>query len=127
MAYGVQPGNITVGSGDNDDQAEIPIPYIPKPPGEASLQPLITQIDLPGALALLDAQLCRRHCARSSELRMSEAMRSGLSGEALGRAFSDVAARTARRAATTIWASAGASNGNRHSRGEGYDPAFKGF
>jgi hypothetical protein len=127
VAYGVQPGNITVGSGNNDDQGEIPILYIPKPPSEASLQPLITEIDLSGALALLDAQLA--DIARDlPELRMSEAMRSGLSGEALGRAFSDVAARigAARgnhdsglvRAHQMAIAIAGAS---------GYDPAFRGF
>jgi len=84
VAFGIQSGNITVG-GSDEGQDEIPILYIPKPPGDASLQPLITQIDLPGALALLDAQLA--NIAQDlPELRMSEAMRSGLSGEALGRA-----------------------------------------
>jgi hypothetical protein len=83
VAYGIQSGNITVG-GSDEGQDEIPILYIPKPPGEAALEPLITQIDLPGALALLDAQLA--DIARDlPELRMSEAMRSGLSGEALAR------------------------------------------
>jgi hypothetical protein len=126
VAYGIQSGNITVG-GSDEGQDEIPILYIPKPPGEASLQPLISQIDLPGALALLDAQLA--DIARDlPELRMSEAMRSGLSGEALGRAFSDVAARinAARgnhdsglvRAHQMAIAIAGASK---------YDKAFAGF
>lgn len=126
VAYGIQSGNITLG-GSDEGQDEIPILYIPKPPGEASLQPLISQIDLPGALALLDAQLA--DIARDlPELRMSEAMRSGLSGEALGRAFADVAARIGAvrgnhdsglvRAHQMAIAIAGAS---------GYDPAFRGF
>ena len=126
VAFGVQSGNITVG-GSDEGQDEIPILYIPKPPGEASLQPLITQIDLPGALALLDAQLA--NIAQDlPELRMSEAMRSGLSGEALGRAFSDVAARINAvrgnhdsglvRAHQMAIAIAGASK---------YDKAFNGF
>lgn len=127
VAYGVQPGNITVGSGENDDQSEIPILYIPKAPGDALLQALTTEIDLPGALALLDSQLA--DIARDlPELRMSEAMRSGLSGEALGRAFSDVAARIGAvrgnhdsglvRAHQMAIAIAGASK---------YDKAFSGF
>ena len=126
VAFGIQSGNITVG-GSDEGQDEIPILYIPKPPGDASLQPLITQIDLPGALALLDAQLA--NIAQDlPELRMSEAMRSGLSGEALGRAFADVAARIGAvrgnhdsglvRAHQMAIAIAGAS---------GYDPAFRGF
>ena len=126
VAFGVQSGNITVG-GSDEGQDEIPILYIPKPPSEASLQPLITQIDLPGALALLDAQLA--NIAQDlPELRMSEAMRSGLSGEALGRAFADVAARIGAvrgnhdsglvRAHQMAIAIAGASK---------YDKAFSGF
>ena len=126
VAFGIQNGNITMG-GSDEGQDEIPILYIPKPPSEASLEPLITQIDLSGALALLDAQLA--DIARDlPELRMSEAMRSGLSGEALGRAFSDVAARINAvrgnhdsglvRAHQMAIAIAGASK---------YDKAFNGF
>lgn len=124
VAYGVQAGNVTV---DSTQQDEIPILYINKPPNEAKLEPLVSEIDLPGALALLDSQLA--DIARDlPELRMSEAMRSGLSGEALGRAFSDVAARVEAvranhdsglvRAHQMAIAIAGAS---------GYDPAFRGF
>ena len=124
VAYGVQAGNITV---DSTQQDEIPVLYINKPPGEAKIDPLITEMDLAGALAILDAQLA--DIARDlPELRMSEAMRSGLSGEALGRAFSDVAARVEAvranhdsglvRAQQMTIAIAGAS---------GYDPAFRGF
>ena len=126
VVYGVQSGNVTISTGE-EGQDEIPMLYVPKPPGEALITPLVTEIDLPGALALLDAQLA--DIARDlPELRMSEAMRSGLSGEALGRAFADVAARigAARgnhdsglvRAHQMAIAIAGAS---------GYDPAFRGF
>ena len=124
VAYGVQAGNVTV---DSAQQDEIPILYINKPPSEARFEPLVSKVDLPGALALLDSQLA--DIARDlPELRMSEAMRSGLSGEALGRAFSDVAARVEAvranhdsglvRAQQMAIAIAGAS---------GYDPAFRGF
>jgi len=124
VAYGVQAGNVTV---DSTQQDEIPILYINKPPSEAKLEPLVSEIDLAGALALLDSQLA--DIARDlPELRMSEAMRSGLSGEALGRAFSDVAARVEAvranhdsglvRAQQMAIAIAGAS---------GYDAAFRGF
>lgn len=127
VAFGVQAGNIEVGIAGDEGQDEIPILYIPKSPSEADFRPLLAQLDLPGALALLDAQLS--DIARDlPELRMSEAMRSGLSGEALGRAFADVAARIGAtrgnhdsglvRAHQMAIAIAGAS---------GYDKAFNGF
>ena len=126
LVYGLQSGGVTITTGD-EGQDEIPMLYSPKSPTESRIEPLVTTLDLTGALALLDAQLA--NIAQDlPELRMSEAMRSGLSGEALGRAFSDVAARINAvrgnhdsglvRAHQMAIAIAGAS---------GYDPAFRGF
>ena len=125
VAFGVQAGPVTLESGGKAD--ELSILFIPKGPAEADFRPLVAQIDMAGALSLLDSHLTE--IARNlPELRMSEAMRSGLSGEALGRAFADVAARIGAvrgnhdsglvRAHQMAIAIAGAS---------GYDPAFRGF
>lgn len=124
VAYGIQAGNLTL---DMTPQDQIPIFYVSKAPGEAKLEPLTTDVDLAAALAILDSQLTDID-QDLPELRLSEALRSGLSGEALGRASADVVSRVVAvrgnhdsglvRAQQMAIAIAGAS---------GYDPAFRGF
>lgn len=89
VAMGIQAGDVTVSQSDQDS---IPIMYVNRTPGEADISPLISDLNLEHGLNLLNAQLHEIH-EDLPEMRMSEALRSGMSGEALGRAFSDVLAQ----------------------------------
>ena len=88
VAYGIQPGNLTITASDDG----VPIIYVPRSPAEARIEPLLANLSLAEALQVLEAQLSDIR-EDLPELRMSEALRSGMSGEALGRAFSDVLAQ----------------------------------
>lgn len=123
IAYGIQSGDVT--ATQNEDG--VPILYVNRSPGEASIVPLIGDLNIEHALAALDGQL-GDISQDLPELRLSEALRSGMSGEALGRAFSDVLAQIQAvrsnhdsglvRAHQMAVAIAGAS---------GYAPEFAGF
>jgi len=88
VMFGVQAGDVTVAQPDADG---VPVMYVNRPPSEASIEPLISDLNLDHGLALLDAQIAEIQ-EDLPELRMAEAIRTGMSGEALGRAFSDVMA-----------------------------------
>lgn len=88
LAFGLAQTSLTVAP----NQDGVPIIYIPSPLPESRIEPLITDINLADALAILNSQI-DAITDDLPELRLSEAMRSGLSGEALGRAFSDVMAQ----------------------------------
>lgn len=87
VAYGIQAGDVTATS--NEDG--VPVLYVNRPPSEAQVQPLVGDLNLDHGLALLVDQSAEI-ASDLPELRMAEALRSGMSGEALGRAFSDVIA-----------------------------------
>lgn len=88
VAYGIQAGDVTVTHSEDG----VPIMYVNRSPSEASVAPLIGDLNIADALAALNAQLDDIQ-QDLPELRLSEALRSGMSGEALGRAFSDVLAQ----------------------------------
>lgn len=121
VAYGMQPGTLTVRA----EQDGVPVVYVPNADGK--LEPLLGPLNLAEALATIDAQLADIKDDLPA-LKLAEALRSGMSGEALGRAFADVVAQVEMvrgnhdaglvRAQQMAIAIAGAS---------GYDPAFRGF
>ncbi len=123
VVYGVQSGDVTV----TESQDGIPMLFVPRPPSEAAIDPLISNMDLSAALAVLNAQL-DDITQDLPELRLSEALRSGMSGEALGRAFADVVqqiqAVRANHDSALIRAHQMAVTIGGMSR---YDPAFQGF
>lgn len=88
VAYGIEQGNVTIAQ----SQDGVPIMYINKPPSEADVKPLISDLNLEHGLKVLEGQL-EEVKNDMPELRLSEALRSGMSGEAIGRAFSDVIAQ----------------------------------
>jgi hypothetical protein len=88
VAYGIQAGDITVQASPEG----IPITYVSKPPTEAKIERMIADLNLEDGLGLLNAQLDEIG-DDLPELRMAQALRSGMSGEALGRAFADVMAK----------------------------------
>ncbi len=90
VAYGVQPGDVLF----TTDQEGIPILYVNRAKNEAGIEPLIGDLNLEHGLAILSDQLADIQ-EDLPELRLAESLRSGMSGEALGRAFSDVMARVA--------------------------------
>lgn len=123
VAYGVQAGDVTAAQSEDG----VPVLYVNRSPSEASIVPLIGDLNIEHGLAALDGQL-EDIKQDLPELRLSEALRSGMSGEALGRAFSDVLAQIQAvrsnhdsglvRAHQMAVAIAGAS---------GYAPEFSGF
>lgn len=123
VAYGIQAGDVTATQSEDG----VPILYVNRPPTEASIQPMIGDLNIEHGLKALDGQL-GDISQDLPELRLSEALRSGMSGEALGRAFSDVLAQIQAvrsnhdsglvRAHQMAVAIAGAS---------GYAPEFAGF
>ena len=123
IAYGVQAGDVTA----TQDPDSVPILYVNRSPDEARVEPLIGDLNIEHGLKALDGQL-GDISQDLPELRLSEALRSGMSGEALGRAFSDVLAQIQAvrsnhdsglvRAQQMAVAIAGAS---------GYAPEFAGF
>lgn len=123
VAYGIQAGDVTTTHSEDG----VPILYVNRPPSEAGIVPLIGDLNIEHGLAALTAQL-DDITQDLPELRLSEALRSGMSGEALGRAFSDVLAQVQAvrsnhdsglvRAHMMAVAIAGAS---------GYDRVFSGF
>lgn len=90
VAYGVQPGDVTVTA----SQDGVPIMYVNRPANEAKVDQLIGDLNLEHGLSVLSGQLDDIQ-EDLPELRLSESLRSGMSGDALGRAFSDVMARVA--------------------------------
>lgn len=88
VAYGIQRGDVDV----RPTEDGVPVLYINRPPAEADIKPLIGDLNLEHGLMTLAAQLDEVK-GDLSELRMEEALRTGMSGEALGRAYSDVYAR----------------------------------
>lgn len=121
VAYGIAAGNLTVRA----DADGVPVVYVPNE--AARLEPLLGPLNLSEALASIDAQLADIKDDLPA-LKLAEALRSGMSGEALGRAFADVVAQVQAvrgnhdaglvRAQQMAIAIAGAS---------GYDPVFRGF
>ncbi len=88
VAYGIQAGDVQVQQSEDG----VPVLYVNRPPSEARIEPMIGDLNLEHGLAVLQGQLDEIK-ADLSELRMEEALRQGMSGEALGRAYSDVYAR----------------------------------
>lgn len=123
VAYGIQAGDVTV----TESQDGVPVLYVNRTPAEASITPMVSDLNIADALSALTSQL-DDITQDLPELRLSEALRSGMSGEALGRAFSDVLAQIQAvrathdsalvRAHQMAIAIAGAS---------GYAPEFRGF
>ena len=125
VAFGVSPGPVTLGSGGKAD--ELSILFIPKGPAEADFRPLVAEIDMAGALSLLESHI-KTIEDNLPEIAVGKAMQSGLSGAALENAFAPVVARVRAvrgnmdsglvRAHQMAIAIAGM---------RGYDPAFRGF
>jgi hypothetical protein len=123
IAYGIQATDVAFTSSPDG----VPILYVNRTPSEAKIEPLIGDLNIEHGLKVLDGQL-GDISQDLPELRLSEALRSGMSGEALGRAFSDVLAQIQAvrsnhdsalvRAQQMAVAIAGAS---------GYAPEFAGF
>lgn len=89
VAYGIQAStDVTIAQSDDG----VPIMYVNRSPQEADVKPLIGDLNIQHGLETLNAQLDEIK-QDLPELRLSEALRSGMSGEALGRAFSDVLAQ----------------------------------
>ena len=87
VAYGIQAGDVETRYSDEG----VPILYVNRTPSEAGIAPLIGDLNLEHGLAVLAGQL-DEITQDLPEMRLAEALRSGMSGEALGRAFSDVIA-----------------------------------
>jgi len=123
VAFGIQAGDVET----RYSEEGVPILYVNRAPSEAGIQPLIGDLNIEHGLAVLESQLSDV-TQDLPELRLSEALRSGMSGEALGRAFSDVLAQVQAvrsnhdsglvRSQMMAVAIAGAS---------GYHPVFSGY
>lgn len=88
VAYGIQAGDVSFQNSPDG----VPVMYVNRSRNEAGVEPLIGDLNIEHGLQALNAQLDDIQ-QDLPELRLSEALRSGMSGEALGRAFSDVLAQ----------------------------------
>jgi hypothetical protein len=109
----------------NVSKEDVPLMFISSP--DVKIQALLSDMDLADAVTVLSAAVDEIK-EDLPELRMAEALRTDMSGEALSRAFSDVFAQVEQVRANHDGALVRAHNMGVAIGGEfGYDDAFSGF